>query len=72
MNDNNPINTDYIRNCIINNLEGMANLLYNLPDDLDHLEKIDLLQIQQAAERVESRLSQTLTHLSRLTGRRYK
>lgn len=50
----------------------MGNLLYNLPDDLDHLGKIDLLQIQQAAERLESRLSQTLTHLSRLTGRRYK
>ena len=71
MNDNHPRNTDYIRNCIINNLEGMANLLYNLPDDLDHLDKLDLLKIQQAAERVESRLTQTLAHLSRMTGRRY-
>ena len=72
MNDNSPRNPDYIRNCIINNLEGMASLLYTLPDDLDHLGKSDLLQIQQAAERVESRLTQTLAQLSRLTGRRYK
>jgi hypothetical protein len=72
MNDNSPRNPDYIRNCIINNLKGIADWLYTLPDDLDHLGKSDLLQIQQAAERVESRLTQTLGHLSRLTGRRYK
>jgi len=72
MNDNSTQNTNHIRNGILNNLEGMAAWLYTLPDDLDHLGKSDLLQIQQAAERVESRLTQTLAQLSRLTGRRYK
>ena len=72
MNDNTPQNAEHIRNGFLNNLEGIAVWLYGLPDHLDHLGKIDLLQIQQAAERLESRLSQTLTHLSRLTGRRYK
>jgi hypothetical protein len=71
MNDNTPQNTNHIRNGILNNLAGIADWLYTLPDDLDHLGKSDLLKIQQAAERVESRLTQTLAHLSRLTGRRY-
>jgi hypothetical protein len=71
MNDNYPLNKDYIRNGLLNNLEGIAAWLYGLPENLDYLDKSDLLQIQQAGERVEDRLQQALRHLSRMTGRRY-
>lgn len=71
MNDNTPQNAEHIRNGILNNLEGIAAWLYGLPDNLDHLDKSDLLQIQQAAEWAEDRLQQALRHLSRMTGRRY-
>lgn len=71
MNDNIPQNAEHIRNGILNNLEGIAAWLYGLPDHLDHLDRSDLLQIQQAAERTEDRLQQALRYLSRMTGRRY-
>ena len=71
MNNNTPQNAEYIRNGILNNLEGIAVWLYGLPDNLDNLDRSDLIQIQQAAERTEDRLQQALRHLSRMTGRRY-
>lgn len=71
MNDNTPQNPDHIRNGILNNFEGITAWLYGLPDHLDHLDRSDLLQIQQAAERAEDRLQQALRYLSRMTGRRY-
>ena len=71
MNDNTPQNAEHIRNGILNNLENMAAWLYCLPDDLGHLDRSDLLKIQQAAERAEDRLQQALRYLSRMTGRRY-
>jgi hypothetical protein len=71
MNDNTPQNAEHIRNGILNNLEGMTAWFYGLPDNLDYLDKFDLLQIQQAAERAEDRLQQALRYLSRMTGRRY-
>lgn len=71
MNDNTPQNAEHIRNGILNNLEGITAWLYGLPDNLDYLDKSDLLQIQQAAERAEDRLQQALRYLSRMTGRRY-
>jgi hypothetical protein len=72
MNDNTtPQNPTQIRNGLINNLEGIAAWFYGLPEELEHLDKSDLLKIQQAAEQAEDRLQQSLRYLSRMTGRRY-
>jgi hypothetical protein len=73
MNDNSVEQSrDFTRNSLLNNLEGMAIWMYSLPDQVDLLHKDDLLQIQMSAERLESRLNQTLDWLARETGRKRK
>ena len=57
---------------LLNNLEGMAIWMYALPEQVDLLHKDDLLQLQMSAERLETRLNQTLDWLARETGRRRK
>jgi hypothetical protein len=73
MNDNSSERSrDFTRNSLINNLEGMAIWMYAFPEQVDMLHKDDLLQIQMSAERLETRLNQTLDWLARETGRKRK
>jgi hypothetical protein len=73
MNDNSiKQSREFTRNSLLNHLEGMAIWMYSLPDQVDLLHKDDLLQIQMSAERLESRLNQTLDWLARETGRKRK
>lgn len=71
MNDNSiKQSRDFTRNSLLNNLEGMAIWMFALPEQVNTLHTDDLLQIQKAAERLETRLNQTLDWLARETGRK--
>lgn len=71
MNDNSAEQSrEFTRNSLLNNLEGMAIWMYSLPEQVNLLHKDDLLQIQMSAERLETRLNQTLDWLARETGRK--
>jgi hypothetical protein len=65
----NPAN---VTNASCNSLEAMAAWLYGLPEHTTMLHRDDLLRVQMAAERMETRLDDLLDWLARETGRRRK
>jgi len=63
---------DHVVRGACNNLEAMAAWLYGLPEHCTMLDRDHLLAVQMAAERMETRLDQTLDWMARETGRRRK
>ena len=66
------LNPTNVTNASCNNLEAMAAWLYGLPEHCAMLDRDHLLAVQMAAERMETRLDQTLDWMARETGRRRK